>query len=148
MSADTEPAADGAGMTNEELVDRYRFVIEAIAELYAADAGMYIVERRNLGTELMRRLAQPALDLDALKSSVIGDVIAERSRQNEKWGVQRHSWVEWTAILGEEFGEVCMEAVDLHWGRSEDIQALRKELVQLAAVSVQIIEHIDEWGKR
>ena len=30
----------------------------------------------------------------------------ERTRQDEKWGLQDHSDLEWYAILGEEFGEV------------------------------------------
>ncbi len=35
------------------------------------------------------------------------EVLIERTKQNEKWGIQRHSYGDWLMILGEEFGEVC-----------------------------------------
>lgn len=80
----------------------------------------------------------------AIASCFSDDVAAERQRQNEKWGVQRHEWGDWIAILGEEFGEACQEALRLKFDRSNRLLALRAELVQVAAVSAQIIEHIDE----
>ena len=52
------------------------------------------------------------------------------------------------AILGEEYGEACKEAVDIHWNRVDiGFSGLRKELVQLAAVAIAIIEHIDELSQ-
>ena len=77
----------------------------------------------------------------------IQSVIEERGRQNEKWGEQRHNWVEWIAILGEEFGESSQAAVEAHWSGGETPRKerhLREEMVQVAAVAVQIIEHLDE----
>ena len=75
----------------------------------------------------------------------IASIRHERIRQQEKWGEQRHSWPEWIAILGEEFGEAAKAAVDLYWfHEGANIESLREELVQVAAVAVQIIEHIDE----
>ena len=44
------------------------------------------------------------------KRVALDDVFDERQRQNAKWGVQRHSWPEWMAILGEEYGEACQLA--------------------------------------
>lgn len=75
----------------------------------------------------------------------------ERERQNVKWGTQRHSWPEWISILTEELGEAATLANWLQWpesgdGESDDewLAQLRTELVHVAAVAVQIIEHIDE----
>ena len=83
---------------------------------------------------------------------------------DDEWGEQNHNPVEWVAILGEEFGEVSKEAVDYHFrnmpkgmdekeigkcgeafhaiqlGRLEDY---RKELIQLAAVAVSMIQSLE-----
>jgi hypothetical protein len=78
-------------------------------------------------------------------ANALNDVAHERARQNAKWGTQRLSWPEWIAILTEEVGEAAKEAVDLHWNHDgAHIAALRKELIHVAAVAVQIIEHIDD----
>ncbi len=76
--------------------------------------------------------------------SVLLAIAAERQRQDDKWGVQRHSWPEWIAILTEEVGEAAQCAVNEHWHPTGDLAALRTELVQTAAIAVHIIEHIDE----
>ena len=81
-------------------------------------------------------------------NSVIADVVSERVRQNTKWGVQRHQYGDWIAILGEEFGEASQAAVEYIFGRHASTDDLRKELVQVAAVAVQIIEQIDEQEQR
>lgn len=90
---------------------------------------------------------------------VLSQVLAERIRQDEKWGEQNHrdgtsvaneSWADtarancqqaadegvtsWAGILYEEFTEAMAE---------EDPAALRAELVQVAAVAVAWIEAID-----
>jgi len=39
-------------------------------------------------------------------------VIAERERQESKWGPQHHSPMEWLTILGEEFGEACRAVLE------------------------------------
>jgi len=73
--------------------------------------------------------------------SALQDVAAERRRQVEKWGVQRHPAAWWVVILGEEFGEVCRalyEAKDFSLG-----EEYRQELVQVAAVAVAAIESYD-----
>jgi len=75
--------------------------------------------------------------------TLIRSIIAERSKQHAKWGTQRHVWGDWMAILGEEYGEACKEAVELTFGKG-DFPLLREELVQIAAVAVAIIEQIDE----
>jgi NTP pyrophosphatase (non-canonical NTP hydrolase) len=68
----------------------------------------------------------------------------ERARQEDKWGVQRHSWPIWIAVLTEEIGEVSEAALHLHFGGVKTLEDLRVELVQSIAVAVAIVEHIDE----
>lgn len=76
----------------------------------------------------------------------------ERRAQHAKWGRQRLDWPLWLSILAEELGEAAREANQAHWGPStrtaaeyaQQLIALRKELIQTAAVAVAIIEHINE----
>lgn len=80
---------------------------------------------------------------------VLIDVEEERKRQSKKWGIQTHSPSMWMAILMEEVGEASREIVDYECEnpRDESLEEIhdliRKELVQVAAVAVQIIERID-----
>jgi hypothetical protein len=99
---------------------------------------------------LVERLAARTMTTE-LAASALASVRAERLRQQEKWGTQRHSWPEWMAILGEEYGEACQAVVhatvphdDWTVGPKELLDMMRTELVHTAAVAVQIIEHIDE----
>jgi hypothetical protein len=76
---------------------------------------------------------------------VLADIGTERLRQVERWGVQRHTWLEWLGILAEEFGEAAVEANQLRWSHENaSLENLRTELVQTAAVAAAIVEHIDE----
>lgn len=76
-------------------------------------------------------------------------VEAEREYQRDKWGANdnMHTWPEWGAILGEEYGEVCRALKAVHWqGERADAagrHGLRGELVQLAAICAAMIERID-----
>jgi NTP pyrophosphatase (non-canonical NTP hydrolase) len=71
---------------------------------------------------------------------VLARVIRERIRQLERWGIQEHDNGTWALILGEEFGEACQAALQ---HSSSDPTDLRAELVQVAAVAVAWIEHLD-----
>lgn len=78
------------------------------------------------------------------------DIQGERERQEAKWGQQDHHPVYWLGILAEELGEVAQLAIegDPFAQRGQRTYAastalLREELVQLAAVAVAAIEHID-----
>lgn len=94
--------------------------------------------------------------------NILNEIKAERERQNVKWGEQNHSPIEWIGILTEEVGEASKEAVDYHFakvnhkGSDEKLIELeegltisnyRKELIQVAAVAVQMIECIDRNGR-
>lgn len=85
--------------------------------------------------------------LEKLMDSVNEDVYQERLRQNEKWGVQRHSLGTWLAILGEEFGEVC-QAMQRPMGlvsvKDTDADNLYEELIHVAAVASAIAEQLKE----
>ncbi|HUH35119.1 MAG TPA: hypothetical protein VL022_04735 [Moheibacter sp.] len=79
----------------------------------------------------------------------IEDVVAERQRQQELWGDQTHSMSQWLAILVEEVGEVAKEVNEFNFedDRIKQIERLRNyrmELVQVAAVAMQMIEKVDE----
>lgn len=96
-------------------------------------------------------------------STVVGEVIAERIRQDEKWGVQNHpdgtgyigfescarsakartddaaknGTITYAHILEEEFWEALAET---------DRAKLRDELIQVAAVAVAWVEKLDRDG--
>lgn len=75
--------------------------------------------------------------------AVLGEVENERIRQNKKWGLQNHNPVEWIAILAEEVGEAAKEAVDMHLENINRVKQYRKEVIQAAAVAVQMVESLD-----
>lgn len=83
--------------------------------------------------------------------NALASVYRERRWQDDKWGIQRHDWATWMLILGEEFGEAAQAVLHLRFppadttlGPSELLDQVRTELVQLAAVAVAIVEHIEE----
>lgn len=84
---------------------------------------------------------------EMLMSVVNEDVLAERNRQNGKWGLQRHVIGTWLAILGEEFGEVCQAAqssLGLASVKETDADDLYTELIHVAAVASAIAEQVKE----
>ena len=58
----------------------------------------------------------------------------ERSRQDAKWGEQRHMPLYWLAILMEEVGELAKVILE------NDALGMRHELVHVAAVAVAWLE--------
>ncbi len=87
-------------------------------------------------------------DKNDLQSRVMQHVLEERDFQDNKWGPDRnHTPAEWLMILGEEVGEANKAALEARFGldieHDSKIKELRKELVQVAAVSIAIIEYID-----
>ena len=81
---------------------------------------------------------------------ILKEVAEERDYQVELWGVQRHDFPVWMTVLGEEFGEACQALLEARRipERSDAHKAalipLRKELIQVAAVAVAAVEHLDE----
>ena len=69
--------------------------------------------------------------------NIFAEIIAERKRQDEKWGANRnleHSF--WLMILVEEVGEAAMAIL-------KGTPNLKKELIQIAAVVVAWLENIE-----
>ncbi|MED1419037.1 hypothetical protein [Bacillus smithii] len=76
---------------------------------------------------------------------VLEDVANERLHQNQKWGLQRHSYGDWLKILIEEVGEVAQAMqVGENWAKESDASNLYNELIQTAAVAVAIAEQVME----
>lgn len=87
--------------------------------------------------------------------SVLNEVQAERERQDAKWGEQNHEPFRYLAILGEEVGEsnnAAIEAFQWKVGTwdAEKLVEYRKELIQVAAVAVAMVECLDRktWEKK
>lgn len=78
------------------------------------------------------------------------DAKAERLKQLEKWGHQRHDLPVWMSILAEEVGEAAQQVNNLQFDPGgPQTQRLRKErlrdeLLQVAAVALAIVQFIDE----
>ena len=80
----------------------------------------------------------------------------QRSEQDDRWGVQHLSWVEWMSVLTEEVGELAMAVNHLTWPDSAPESPMmpavpshrhrvaRHEATHVAAVAVAIIEHLTE----
>lgn len=88
----------------------------------------------------------------------ITQIQAEITKQNQKFGIQNHSPIEWMAILMEEVGEASQAAVDWHFKypskikdetvefselQNQRLQNYKTELVQVAAIAVQMIESLE-----
>ena len=69
------------------------------------------------------------------QQNIITEIVEERKRQDEKWGVrnQLHTW--WLVILLEEVGE-CAKAL-------LEGDGLRNEIIQSAAVCLAWLENIE-----
>ena len=75
------------------------------------------------------------------KDDIIKKIIAERNRQDVKWGEQNHDVYKWLAILGEEVGEANKAALE------DSKNDLINELIQIGAVTVAMIESLERNRK-
>ncbi len=82
-------------------------------------------------------------------NEVLAEIAIERDKQESKFGPQNHSPANWLMILGEEVGEANKAALEHHFashkgikGR-ESLSGYRKELIQVAAVAVAMVESLD-----
>lgn len=81
-----------------------------------------------------------------MRQQIFEQIEAERIRQDGLWGVQRHSLDRWLTILVEEVGEV---AKALQGDDTEQVEKeAEEELIQVAAVAVQIVEKIQQARER
>lgn len=69
-------------------------------------------------------------------------VLAERARQDEKWGEQNHDPFTYLTVLSEEVGEFAQAALHTRFGGPK-AAGLREEAIHVAAVALAIVECID-----
>ena len=74
--------------------------------------------------------------------NVLIEVLEERKRQEQKWGELNHTPAYYLMILGEEVGEANKAALEAHF-EGKPLSDYRKELIQVAAVAVAMIECYD-----
>lgn len=89
------------------------------------------------------------------QKTIIDEILAERERQDKKWGEQNHVPPIWLGILGEEFGELC-QAVNETLGvfnNGTDLggyENMKREAIQVAAVAIGFLECLErireKWG--
>ena len=65
----------------------------------------------------------------------------EHQKQFDKWGIQKRTLFEWLAYLTEEVGELA-EAICENEYRGGDIEEIKKEAVQVAALAFKIINNL------
>lgn len=76
----------------------------------------------------LEHLASPVL------KEILWEIYKERRRQDQQWGLQRHTPGKWALILGEEVGEVFKAALQRKPAQ------VKEELIQVAAVAVAWLE--------
>ena len=87
----------------------------------------------------IERLESDLSGLDAIR-----DVLAERERQDAKWGEQNVDPFHFLAFVGEEFGEYCEATVQtVYGGPKGGFANMRKEAVHLAAVALSALQSFD-----
>lgn len=75
-------------------------------------------------------------------SKALDDVLAERARQDAKWGEQNHDPFTYLAVLTEEVGELAQAALHTRFG-GPAAHGLRDEAVHTAAVALALLECLD-----
>lgn len=83
-----------------------------------------------------------------IQARAIASVLAERIRQDQRWGADRVLPRDrWLALLAEEFGESATEVNDFNDANdlaiTRSIEKLRSELIQVAAVAIAWVEQLD-----
>ncbi|QFP78422.1 hypothetical protein DAAJ005_14735 [Deinococcus sp. AJ005] len=85
-------------------------------------------------------------------ADVLAEILAERQRQDAKWGQQDHDPSTWLMVLAEEVGEANQAVFEtlfpIYDKRAAQrgprtLAEYRQELIQVAAVAVAAIESLD-----
>ena len=76
-------------------------------------------------------------EMEQIFDEVLDEVFEERLNQNCQWGEQNNCPDKWLSILLEEVGEVAEANND------EEYKNYREELIQVAAVAIQMVECYD-----
>ena len=89
----------------------------------------------------------PAYEPDKRKAETmdaLGSVLAERERQDAKWGEQNHNPYIYFAILLEEVGELAQAIIHTQFGGDKGgWKNVRMEAIHTAAVALAVIECLD-----
>lgn len=90
------------------------------------------------------------IDVSLNAIDIAEEMIGERKRQFAKFGWQELTPAEFIMITVEELGEVARAAIDFRFNkelstqqRTEKLANYREELVQLGAMAIQMIQHLD-----
>jgi NTP pyrophosphatase (non-canonical NTP hydrolase) len=75
--------------------------------------------------------------------NILNNIIEERKRQDEKWGIRDQHPCVWLTILSEEIGEIAKEICDSGFKTDNLGDNYRNELIQSAAVLVAMIQNFD-----
>lgn len=79
---------------------------------------------------------------------IFDDVIAERNRQDEKWGEQNHNAYIWASIIGEEYGEMRKAINEFGFNPTpEKEQDIYTEAIQTMASCMAMLECIERSKK-
>lgn len=154
------------GMSRAELESHRAFHQQQIAEITSGKRAdewgttrmMSESVLESVEEELAKLDQQPAVpqpeEPDAMMTlAAFTSILSERAAQQAKWGTQRHDFPVWQTVLSEEVGELAEAILRYRQaGFDPSLQALlptllremRGEAVQIAAVAVAIVEHLDE----
>ena len=77
------------------------------------------------------------------REKALDQILAERTKQDAKWGVQNHDPFLYLTILVEEVGEFAQATLHTRFGDEGKAVNMREEAVQVAAVALAIVECID-----
>ncbi len=109
----------------------------------------YIDIRGSAETDVQSRmqLLSAALTGGEVQCKALADVLAERRRQDAKWGEQNLDPITYLAVLTEEVGELSQAALHTRFG-GDKAAGLRDEAVHAAAVALAIVECLDrgKWA--
>jgi NTP pyrophosphatase (non-canonical NTP hydrolase) len=87
--------------------------------------------------------------MDVAIPDAVLDVLAERKRQEEKWGEQNHDPYRYLTILMEEVGEYAEAVLQTEFGGPRGgLERMRTEAIHVAAVALAILECLDrgKWN--
>ena len=79
--------------------------------------------------------------IDITKLRILTDILIEREKQDEKWGIQNYGSDHWLTILTEEVGEVARAIL-----KDADLE-IQEELVHVITVGIAWLECIERTAK-
>jgi NTP pyrophosphatase (non-canonical NTP hydrolase) len=84
------------------------------------------------------------MDKEILQTDIVLRVLNERVRQDAKWGYPRPELTdaEWLTILTEEVGEAAEATLEVRFGIGS-VKTLKRELIQVVAVGIAWLEHLE-----